>query len=458
MSRARGTLLEFLQVAGKALTRKLPDAAGNFDDSVLDSDRDTRNFGYLVLCSLLGGFILWAGIAPLESAVRGQGTVRVEGNSKPIQHFEGGIVSQILVESGDYVRENQPLIMLDATQAEAEQRIIEGKLWTKRALVDRLISERDDLELVVFQPWLEGELDERAQLAIQSELALFATRRADRLGEIKVLEQRIAQLERQISGTRSVVIAKEQVAASLRNEKEDLEILLKDGYVDTQRIRQLERSLAESLGELADLNAQIAAAMVAIEETRLNILQLNKRFKTQVVDSLTKAQEDFFDMQQRLLVVNDRLARMVITAPASGFVLGLQPNVVGAVVRAGEELMAIVPDIDKLIIDVQLSPMDMDRISIGQDAEVRFAVFKDAYTVTGRLIKVSADSLTDKISGLPYFEAKVELDPEDVGLLKGYTLIPGMPADVLIKTGSRTFIGYLTSPLQRMFENSLIED
>ena len=448
----------FIRAVRRTLTSKAPVAAENYDESVLDSDRSARTFGYSVLSLLLGGFILWAGFAPLESAVRGAGTVTVEGNRKPIQHLEGGIVAEILVESGDYVEESQPLISLDSTQAEAEQRIIEGKLWTKRALVDRLISERDDLESVNFQFWLLDTPDERAQLAIKSEQALFNARREDRLGEIKVLEQRIGQLERQIAGTRSVVAAKENVAVSLRNEKEDLEILLIDGYVDTQRIRQLERSLAQTLGELADLNAQIAAASVAVEETRLNILQLNKRFKTQVVDSLSRAQEEFFDMQQRLLVVNDRLARMLIRAPASGFVLGLRPNVVGAVVGAGEELMAIVPDVDKLIIDTQLSPMDMDRISIGQEAEVRFAVFKDAYTVTGRLIKVSADSLTDQASGVTYFEAKVELSAEDVGLLEGYTLIPGMPADVLIKTGTRTFMGYLTSPLQRMFENSLIED
>ena len=163
-------------------------------------------------------------------------------------------------------------------------------------------------------------------------------------------------------------------------------------------------------------------------------------------------------MQQRLLAINDRLQRTLLSAPATGYVLGLKPNVVGAVVVPGEELMAIVPDVEKLMIDAKMSPMDIDRIRIGQEAEVRFAVFKDAYTITGELVKVSADSLVDEATGEAYFEAKVELLEDDLVLLGEYQLVPGMPADVLVKTGNRTLLGYLTSPLQRMFENSLIED
>ena len=449
---------EFLGVLKNALLGPMPSVADDFEEAVLDSDRRVRLFGYWVAILVFGGFGAWAVFAPLESAARGMGTVQVEGNRKPIQHFEGGIVSEILVASGDYVEKGQALIRLDTTQAEAERKIIEGRLWAKRALVDRLISERDDLESVIFSPWLLDITDERAVVAVSSESALFEARRADRLGEIEVLEQRVTQLESQIEGTTSVVEAKTSVAESLRYELTELNELLEEGYVDKQRIRQLERSLAQTLGELADLNAQVAAAQVAIVETKLNILQLGKRFKTQVVDMLTQAQEEFYDFQQRFLAINDRVERTVIRSPSSGAVLALQPNTSGAVIAPGEELMAIVPDVDKLIIDAEMSPMDIDRIRVGQEAEVRFAVFKDAYTITGKLVKVSADSLTNEETGQTYFKAKIELLDEDLQLLGENQLVPGMPADVLVKTGSRTLLGYITSPLQRMFENSLIED
>lgn len=454
----RESFRQFAQLIKDVLQGPVPEGADSFDESVLESDRKTRLMGYWVVAIVFGGFGLWAAVAPLESAARGQGTVQVDGNRKPIQHYEGGIVSNIFVASGDYVTVGQPLIQLDTTQAQAEQRIVEGRAWAKTALVARLVSERDGNSMVAFSSELLAQQDERARDAIASESALFAARRADRLGEIAVLNQRIAQLRNQIDGTSAVIEAKKQISDSLQVERSELAQLLEEGYVDKQRIRQLERSLAETLGELADLNAQVAAAKVAIEETELQILQLDKRFKTQVVDALTAAQEELYDMQQRLLAINDRLQRTLISAPATGYVLGLKPNVEGAVVAPGEELMAIVPDVEKLVIDAKMSPMDIDRIRIGQEAEVRFAVFKDAYTITGELVKVSADSLVDEATGQAYFEAKVELLEDDLVLLGDYQLVPGMPADVLVKTGNRTLLGYLTSPLQRMFENSLIED
>lgn len=449
---------QFAQLIKEVLRGSLPAGADSFEQSVLDSDRKTRLLGYWVVAIVFGGFGLWAALAPLESAARGQGTVQVDGNRKPVQHYEGGIVSEIFVASGDYVAVGQPLIQLSTTQAHAEQRIIEGKSWAKTALVDRLVSERDGDSKVAFSADLLTQNDKRIRDAIASESALFEARRADRLGEIAVLEQRIAQLRNQIDGTSAVIRAKEEIATSLQVERSELQQLLDDGYVDKQRIRQLDRSLAETLGELDDLNAKVAAAKVAVEETKLKMLQLDKRFKTQVVDALTVAQEELYDMQQRLLAINDRLQRTLISAPASGYVLGLKPNVEGAVVAPGEELMAIVPDVEKLVIDAKMSPMDIDRIRVGQEAEVRFAVFKDAYTITGKLVRVSADSLMDDATGQAYFEAKVELIEEDWLLLGDHQLVPGMPADVLVKTGSRTLLGYLTSPLQRMFENSLIED
>lgn len=448
---------QFIDVIRRVLSEPVPAAVNNFDESVLESDRLTRVFGYWIIAIVFGGFGFWAAVAPLESAARGQGTVQVEGNRKPLQHYEGGMVAEIFVASGDYVKEGQPLIQLDTTQAQAEQRIIEGRVWAKRALVDRLISERDDSQAVVFQIWLLDQTDERAQIAVASERALFDARRADRLGEIAVLQQRVSQLNSQIDGALAVIEAKNQVADSLQSERADLESLLEQGYVDKQRIRQLERSLAQTLGELAELGAQIAAAKVAIEEAELTILQLDKRFKMQVVDALTASQDELYDMQQRLFAINDRLNRTLISAPAAGFVLDLKPNVKGAVIAPGEELLSIVPDVDTLIVDAQMSPMDIDRIRVGQEAEVRFAVFKDAYTITGVLVKVSPDALTDETTGMAYFEAKVELLEEDMTLLGSDQLVPGMPADVLVKTGNRTLLGYLTSPLRRMFENSLIE-
>ena len=449
---------EFFGVIKKAALGRVETPESDAEAALLDSDRQARRFGYAIVLLVFVGGGSWAAFAPLQSAAHAPGTVQVEGYRKPVQHLEGGIVAEIYVANGDHVNEGDPLIRFDAAQAKAELRIVEGRMWAKRALVDRLISERDDLEAINFAPWLMAVPDERAQVAIASEKALFNARLADRLGEIEVLQQRIAQLDQQIEGTTLVIQAKRSVTGSLETEIQELNQLLLEGYVDKQRIRQLDRSLAQTLGEISDLEARLSTAQVSIGETRLQILQLTKRFKTQVVDSLTTAQEEFFDFQQRYEALNDRVDRTVVKAPVAGAVLALKPNTIGAVISPGQELMAIVPDAEQFVIDAKLSPMDIDRIAIGQEAEVRFAVFKDAYTVTGKLVRVSADSLIDEVTGAPYYEAKVELLQEDMKFLQGYQLVPGMPTEVLIKTGDRTLLGYLTSPLNRMFANSLIED
>ena len=441
-----------------ALYGPMPDTNTAASADLLDSDAPVRRFGYWVIAVVFGGFGVWSFVAPIESAALGTGTVQVQGDRQPVQHLEGGIVREILVSNGDRVQIGDPLIRLDSTEALSEKKIIEGRYWAKRAMVDRLLSERDLSQTVTFTPWLMMESDERAQTAILNEQALFAARSADRLGETEVLRQRVSQLQSQISGTSAIVEAKEDVASSMSSELTDLRELLKDGYVDKQRILQLERSLAQTIGEIAELNAKNASAKVAIEETQLQIVQLTKRFTMQVVDLLTKSQEELYDLEQRLLTMADRLARTTITSPANGVVMALLPNTLGAVVGAGEELMAIVPDKNALVIDTQLSPMDRDRVFIGQEAEVTFAVFKDAYTITGKLTKISADSMLNEQSGETYYEAKVTLLEDDLKLLGEYKLVPGMPAVVLVKTGTRSLMGYLTSPLRRMFEKSLIED
>lgn len=425
---------------------------------VSETDAHLRRFGYAVIALVFGGLGIWAFMAPIESAALGEGTVQVEGNRKAVQHLEGGIVSDILVSNGDLVESGQALLRLDESLILAEKNIVESRYWAGRAAVDRLIAERDGSSAIVFTEWLVQITDDRAVTAVENEQALFAARMANRNGEIAVLEQRVSQINSRVLGIRSVLSAKQTVVQSLEGELIDLKALLEDGFVDKQRILQLERLLAESLGEVNELKASISAAKVALLEAELAITQMNTRFTVEVTDALTIAQNDLFDTQQRLTALSIRLARTTVKAPVAGLVMAISPNGPGEVVGAGQELMEIVPDRGELVVSTKLSVMDRDRLSVGQEAEVRFAVFKDSYAITGELVTLSADSLLDKITGTRYYEGKVALLSEDMALLEGNELAPGMPATVLIKTGKRTLMGYLTSPLQRMFEASLIED
>jgi len=412
----------------------------------LDDERRTRNIGYLVVLLIVFAVFIWGAFAPLQSAAIAPGVVQVEGKRKAIQHLEGGILAQILVANGEWVEVDQPLLILDVARYVAERDILQGRLYNQQAAADRLRSERDDLSDVLFRGSLvdAGFIDDRAANAMSNEMALFAARSADRTAEEEVLSSRQ-------KGLKLLVKSKQSVEESLRQEITDLRELLADGYVDKQRLRQLERSRTEIIGELADLQ-------VSIEEVSLRISQLRTRFKKEVVDELALTLEELYDIKQKFSAADDLVQRSTIRSPVAGTVLNLIPNTIGAVIGSGETVLEIVPSIDRLVVDARVAPMDIDRVSVGQDAEVRFSVFKDAYLISGSLTKLSPDRLVDQETNLPYYSAEIKLVEEDLSLLEGMTLVPGMPAEVLIKTGERTMLGYITSPMRRGFSRSLTED
>ena len=414
--------------------------------SVPANDLALRRFGYSVLLVLFGFGGFWAVTAPIESAALALGVVQVEGKRKPIQHLEGGLVSEIFVANGDWVTEDEKLLVLDAAKDRAEKDILMGRVLNSQARVDRLRSERDELQKVVFSDALleKEKIDARAENAIASEMALFDARLSDRRGEEAVITSQIKGFVSQLESKRTII-------ESLDSEINDLEDLLDDGYIDKQRLRELRRTRSQAIGDVSELD-------VLVEESRLKILQLHKRFKNSVVDELTAAQEELYDQRQQYSAVSDRVRRATISAPVAGRVLNLDVNTVGAVISPGDTILEIVPEAEQLIVDAQVSPMDIDRIQLGQEAEVRFSVFKDAYLITGTLINLSADRVLDEGSEFPYYAAEIRLNQSDLSLLGDVKLVPGMPAEVIIKTGERTMMGYLLSPMNRLFSRSLRED
>jgi epimerase transport system membrane fusion protein len=213
-------------------------------------------------------------------------------------------------------------------------------------------------------------------------------------------------------------------------------------------------------GEIAALTSEIAGNEIQIGETKLQILQLKKKFQEEVAAKLGEVQAKLYDVSQRLLATRDKVARTVIKSPADGRVLGLSVHNVGGVISPAKPILDIVPQQEELIIDAQVSPIDIDRVSVGLLAEVRFSAFKQALTpkMKGKVINLSADRLVDEKTGQPYYLAKVELTPDSYQELGDMELVPGMPAEVLINTGERTVFEYLMQPITNAFARAFIED
>ncbi len=448
-----------VQVMGAAVDKSVPAAGLNAAPQPQTNDLPIRRIGYLILFLTFGLFGSWAVLAPLDSAALAPGVVTVKSYRKTVQHLEGGIVKALHVRDGDVVQAGDVLIELDGTQTLAELEMVRSQLIAIRAMENRLVAERDGQDSVTFLLTPEGN-DPRVIEAQENERRIFAARRSSRLGEIDVLRKRKVQLEEQIRGFQEVIVSKQELARSYQGEIGDLNELLKEGFVDKQRLLEQERSVTRLRSEVADLKSSIAQTRLQIGETELQIAQLQKNFVTEVVNQLAEVQTQVFDLGERLSAVQDRANRIQIRAPEAGMVLGMKVHTVGGVVGPGTPLLDIVPASEELIVEAQISPVDIDRVAPGKLADIRFSAFKSATTpvIEGRLTQVSADRLVNEQTGVPYYLGRIELTDKGRKDLGELMLVPGMPAEVLLNTGERTLWNYLVQPATNAFARSLIED
>lgn len=423
------------------------------------SDIRIRFVGLMIVLVTFGLFGTWAVFAPLDSAALAQGVVTVQTYRKTVQHLEGGIVKDLLARDGDMVAAGAPLIVLDDTQIRAEYEMTKSQLIAAQAILVRLRAERDDRAEIDFSSMLEID-SPRAREAQEGETQVFNARRGARLGEIAVLEQRIGQLNEQINGLKAMIDTKGSLDRSYRKEIGELSELLAEGFVDKQRLIEQERNLDKLRSEIADHQSEITKTKLQISETQLQILQLNKDFNSKVVNQLSEVQTQVYDLQEKMSALEDRLSRVVIRAPVDGMILGMTVHTVGGVISPGTPLLDIVPSIADLVIEAQVSPMDIDRVEAGKSADIRFTGFNSATTpvIKGVVIQVSADRLINQETGMPYYLARVGLSKEGASMLGSLKLLPGMPAEVLINTGERTMLQYLLQPASNLVAKSMIED
>ncbi|MEJ5864768.1 HlyD family type I secretion periplasmic adaptor subunit [Pseudomonas farsensis] len=441
------------------LNLQAPASADDADAPLPVDDRPTRRIGYLIVLVTFGLFGGWAALAPLESAALAPGVVTVKSYRKTVQHLEGGIVRELRVHDGDQVKAGDVLLVLDNTQARAEAEMIRSQLIAAQALEERLVAERDGLAAPALQARLNAD-DPRVREARESEARIFQARRAALLGEISLQEKTIQQIRAQLAGNKAIRAEKERLLPGYDSEIANLDDLLKQGYVDSQRLQERQRDLGNMKAQLAELRSDAARAEQQIAEAQLKILQLNKAFASEVAGLLGETRNKVYDLSERLGAVQDREQRTQVLAPEAGMVMGMTVHTLGGVISPGTPLMDIVPANEELIVEAQISPMDIDRINVGTLANIRFSAFKSSTTpvIEGRLVQVSADRLINKDTGAPYYLARVAVTDNGHKALGRLALLPGMPAEVLVNTGARTLLQYLMQPASNAFARSLIEE
>lgn len=414
-------------------------------------------FGMRVVTLLL---IVMAGAAlmPINGAVVASGTVSVEGEYKAVQHLEGGIVSEILVRNGDTVKAGDLLIRLDGTQSRASMAAMTGKVAEHSIQEARLIAERDRKDNFAFPKDLD-QADPAVAATFAAQKLLFDTRRAAYLGQLKVLNQKLAQTESELKGLESQLQARIKERALNAKELATVMPLFEKGYVNQQRIGPLQREEARLDGEIGNLKSEAQKLKSARIEAEARLSQADKEYSQQAAGDLEKVQGQLSEERETLKAAADKASRTEIRAPVAGIVHALSVHTQGGVVQPGGAVLQIVPSGTELILSAKFQPRDIDNVHMGQNAAVRFQAF-DSHTtprLQGKVRRVSAAEFTDK-DGRAFFTADVEVPASEVSKLGSeHRLVPGMPAEVYLELPARTVLSYFMKPFTDMMARAFRE-
>ena len=441
--------------------------AGTLEQAELRSiGEDMRNpnrpirWGIALLVLGFLGFIVWAVMAPLDEGVPAVATVAVDTKRQTVQHLTGGIVREILVREAQLVKAGDVVMRLDDTVPKASYQAARQQYFSLRAQQNRLEAERVGGAQIAFHPDLEAaSRDPLIAEYMRVQNQLFSSRRIALQGQQSILEQTRRTTEESLQGLTAQLEGKKAQLKIVQEQLTGTRELAKEGYLPRNRWFDEERVAAELNGTIGDLTASIARTRSTLTEVELRIAQLRREFLRDVETQLADTRRDAQVASEKWRAAQEELTRTEIRSPADGYVVGLAAHTVGGVVQPGARIMDVIPQGVPLTLEARVEPHLIDRVHADLPADIRFSAFvtEPSLVIEGKVLSVSADLVADQPNVPPYYLARVAVTPEGMKTLGARQLQPGMPAEVIIKTGERTFMHYLLAPMIRRLATSFRE-
>jgi HlyD family secretion protein len=415
--------------------------------------------GLLLTSALVGGLGSWGAFASISSAIVAPGVIVVEGSDKKVQHPTGGVIGAILVKNGDLVQAGDVLARLDPTQAAASLGVITAEQTQLEARQARLHAERDALDHVTYPTGFLERSPEAKSIA-ESERRLFEARRSSTAGQKSQYQERIGQLRKEIEGLNSQLTAKNTEVALMADELGRIQGLRAKDLIPVTRELQSERDLTKLKGEQGSLTSSVAKAQGQISEIGVQILSLDQNMLTDTMKDLRDVETRLGELAERRNAAQDQLNRVDIKAPRTGIVHDMQIHTVGGVISPAETLMTIVPNEDKLAIEIRLAPTDRDQVQIGQKAHLRFSAFNQRSTpdFLGEVTDIASDLSHEPQTGVTYYSAHLAVTGDKRPEAMNLKLVPGMPVETFMETGERTALSYFIKPFRDQMERAFREE
>ncbi len=435
------------------------------DDAPLKTDtRTPMRLGFWVLVVGFGGFLLWAAIAPLDQGVPSQATVTIDKKRKPVQTLSGGLVEEVLVREGQMVQKGQVVAKLNSAMSTVNFEANKQRYMGFSATQSRLLAEQNGADSVSFEKDVVQSKDPLVKQQVETQRTLFAARKAALQSDTNAIRQSIEGQLSFITGLKGQMVSNQQQLELFQKELKAVRELASEGYAPQTRIMELERQVAAAEGRGKDLVSSIARSQSAIGESEQRIAQRQQEYRKEVDNLLAQIRMEYQSNLERYKASSEELERTQVKAPVDGQVVGLQIQVVGAVLQPAQKLMDIVPQDERLVLEAKIQPNYIDKIKEGQFVDVRFSTFANTpqLVAQGRLESISRDTLAEAQmapgSSPNYYLARVELTEEGIRTLQGRALQAGMQAEVMIKTGERSFLKYLLHPLIKRMAASMKEE
>ncbi|OIQ71305.1 type I secretion system membrane fusion protein PrsE [mine drainage metagenome] len=441
----------------------------NFDQAEKSARSDTSSpmrWGFLVLFVGLGGFLLWAGLAPLDEGVPMQGVVSIDTKPKPVQHLSGGIVKEVSVKEGQMVKRGDVLMTLDNITAKAKYEQTRQKYIGDRALESRLLAEQTGARTISFhKDLLMMRSDPAVQQGMNNQEMLLTSRRAALNADLQGTEESIHGMEAQIHGLSGVLESRRSQLALLNEQLSNIRSLVDEGYAPRNQQVDLELKVAQTTSDIADAESQMVRATHAISELKQRMQLRREEYRKEVDTQMPQVHVEAEAGAGILAAQKDDLNREVIRSPADGQVVGLQFQTPGSVIQPGQKILEVVPVNEGLLLEAKIAPHLIDKLHPGQFADIRFDSFSNSpqLAVEGRVDSISRDLLTEPgmnpaAPGASYYLARISITAKGRKTLGARVLQSGMPVQVIVKTGERSMLTYLMHPLVKRFAASLKEE
>lgn len=406
-------------------------------------------------------FGAWAALAPIDAGISVPGNVVVFGNRKAVQHPKGGVVQTLLTREGATVKQGDVLVKMNPLNTEADFTGTELQYINLLATESRLQAERAGQGGINWKPELNKAGDARVIEAKQIQMRFFQSRAEDQRGQYNILTEQTAGQQAQAQGLEGLLKEQKAQVEILAVESKDNRQLAEEGYVPRSRANEVARNLSSLMGNIASTTAQLAQTRTGIASTKLQLLQLRTNYLKDIDSQLSETQKSREALQTRVESLKFDLNLTELRAPVGGQVVNVKVNTVGGVIQAGQTLMEIVPLGESLVIEGKVPTNLIDKVRIGLEADLRFTAFNQTTTpvIPGRVKVLGADKIKPEGGGGQdeYYLAQIEVTAEGLKKLEGLTLQPGMPVDVIVKTGERSFFSYFVKPVSDRFARALKE-